>query len=195
MNRTMVPPLLALGALLFAALPTVAAYELYSYRWVCRRSGARAGLCYAEPTLRDRLPGSQWSDEYPRTWFMQVVSIADLKEALPGADPGVALVMPDVESCRARGLPPSWYASPWQVPVVMEDAPEPVAAKAAVDAFIADFDDFLRTKTRDTFALHPRVPLHGWRTLWYAAYAIALGMFALALRVVRSGRGRRTAPG
>jgi hypothetical protein len=177
--------LFVLAAVLFAALPTIASYQLYSFRWVCRRSGPRANQCYAERTLSDRLPGSRWDSSYPRVWFMQIVAIADLERASPSkVESGVALLWPDVESCKSRGLPESWYSNPWRVPVVLDDR-DPVAIAATVDAFTGDFNDFLRDKKRDAFVLQPAAPLRGWRSGWYAAYVVALAFSIAAFFALR----------
>ncbi len=99
----------------------------------------------------------------------------------------MALLWPDVESCRRRGLAPSWYSNPWEVPVVLDDR-DPVEAAAKVEAFSVDFNDFLRNETRDLFVLHPAAPFSRVRSVWYAAYAAALGLSVLSLLVLRRVR-------
>lgn len=190
MRRIVVAICLAILSLLFAAIPTVAAYELYSFRWVCSRTGVRAGTCYAEPTIRDMLPGSRFWDDYPRTWFMQIVSIDDLKEAVPSSmDAGYARMVPDIHSCVRRNCAPSWYASTWQVPVVLDaDANDP-ATRWAVQRFVVDFNAFKHDTMRARFVLHPRAPLTGTRRLFHVAYGVAFAFAALAFReLLRNAR-------
>ena len=100
------------------------------------------------------------------------------------------MLWPDVESCRRRGLQPSWYSNPWEVPVVLDNR-DPVEAAATVKAFTLDFNDFLRNEKRDAFVLQPAAPLRGGRSVWYAAYAVALVLSVLSLLTLRRGRRPR----
>lgn len=182
---------LALG---MAVLPSLYAREWASFKWSCHRSGERAGECYADPTLRDRLgiaPPSplKKTTSYPIVRAYQTIKLDDIDIAFPLRD-GSVLLLP---KCVSGGEPcarPTSDAAPdvtqalWEIPVTVSD--EPVTFEE-IRAFIDGFAAFQQDEKAQHFVHHPTASYRPW---WIVSYLASAFFVALAISRVRSGVGK-----
>lgn len=186
---------LALG---MAVLPSLYAREWASFKWSCHRSGERAGACYADPTLRDRLGiapppplKKTTSASYPIVRAYQTIKLDDIDIAFPLRDGSVLLLPKCVSGGEPCARPPTSDAPPdvtealWEIPVTVSD--EPVTFEE-IRAFIDGFAAFQQDEKAQHFVHHPTASYRPW---WIVSYLASAFFAALAISRVRSQREKR----